>query len=65
MKCIGYNTHCIGAVLIRLRDGTNTVGNVTNILRKVTLTKSYRNTDNIVKNTQLTERVNMASSHTK
>ena len=38
-KCIGYNTNCIGAHLIWLRNGTNTVGIVTNTFHKVTLTK--------------------------
>ena len=39
-KRTGYNTNCIGAYLIWLRNGTNTVRIVTNTFRKVTLTNS-------------------------
>ena len=48
-QCIGYSTNCIGAVTKSIQMGTITVRTVTNTLRKVSLTKSYRNHDNIVK----------------
>ena len=48
-KCIGYNTNCVGVAMKPYQMCTNTVCIVTNALRKVTLTKSQRNVDNISK----------------
>ena len=40
MKCIGYYTNCIGAVMQSNLTGINTHRIVTNTLRKETVTKS-------------------------
>ena len=48
-QCIGYSTNCIGGVTNSIQMDTITVPTVINTLHKVTLTKSEKNLDNIVK----------------